>query len=89
MARGAKKSGKKKRKKGSAGKRHATPAEVIEVIGRVGTKQGGSQVRCKLTEGREKGKVMRRNVLGPVREGDILLLRETEIEASPMRGSRR
>jgi len=64
------------------------PAEVVEVLGRVGTKQGGMQVRCKLLGGREEGKIMRRNVLGPVRAGDILILRETEIEAAPMRGSK-
>jgi len=66
----------------------ACNAEVVEVLGRVGTKQGGMQVRCKLLEGREEGKVMRRNVMGPIRAGDILILRETEIEAAPMRGSK-
>ena len=65
------------------------PAEVVEVLGRVGTKQGGMQVRCKLLSGPEESKIMRRNVLGPVRAGDILILRETEIEAAPMRGGRR
>ena len=64
------------------------PAEVLELIGRVGTKQGGTQVRCKILAGRDEGKVMRRNVLGPVRVGDILMLRETEIEATPIRGRR-
>lgn len=64
----------------------ATPAEVVEIVGTVNSKQGGTQVRCKLVSGSEEGKVMRRNVYGPVRIGDILLLRETEIEAAPMRG---
>ncbi len=63
-----------------------TPAEVVEIIGKIGTKQGGKQVRCKLIEGPEKEKIMRRNVMGPIRKGDILMLRETEIEASPIRG---
>jgi len=66
-----------------------TPAEVVEVIGKVGTKQGGKQVRCKLLDGREVGKVMRRNVLGPVRTGDIIMLMETEIEARPAGKGRR
>tara|TARA_B100000315_G_C14411368_1_gene511161 strand:+ start:495 stop:764 length:270 start_codon:yes stop_codon:yes gene_type:complete len=64
-------------------------AEVVEVLGRIGTKQGGMQVRCKILDGHDTGKVMRRNVLGPIRAGDILLLRETEIEAPQPRGSRR
>lgn len=70
----------------SEGPQQLTPAEVVEIIGKIGTKQGGKQVRCKLLEGSEKEKIMRRNVLGPVRKGDILMLRETEIEASPIRG---
>ena len=59
----------------------AMPAVVEEIVGRTGTRGGIIQVRCKLMDGPEKGKVMRRNVKGPIREQDIILLRETEIEA--------
>jgi ribosomal protein S28E/S33 len=34
----------------------ATPAEVVQILGRTGIK-GITQVRCKITEGREAGKV--------------------------------
>jgi len=67
----------------------AFAAEVVEIIGKIGGKQGGQQVRCKVLEGGESGKVIRRNVLGPIKAGDILMLKETEIEASPLKGRKR
>ena len=59
----------------------ATPGVVEEIIGRTGTRGGIIQVRVKILEGYDKNKVLRRNIKGPIREGDILMLRETEIEA--------
>ena len=59
----------------------AVPARVEEVMGRTGTRGEAVQVRCKILDGNDKNKIIRRNCKGPVQIGDILMLRETEIEA--------
>jgi small subunit ribosomal protein S28e len=64
----------------------STAAEVIEVVGKTGMHGEAMQVKCRIREGSNKGRIITRNVLGPIREGDILQLRETQRDADSIGG---
>ncbi|NQV91540.1 30S ribosomal protein S28e [Candidatus Woesearchaeota archaeon] len=67
----------------------AIPADIKEIVGRAGSRGELTQVMCLVQDGRDKGKMMRRNVKGPVQIGDVLMLLETEIEAHRLGGVRK
>ena len=67
------------------------PAEVVEVVGRTGMSGEAVQVKVRVndsTNPRDIGRIFARNVLGPVRVGDVLMLKDTGREARSIGGRR-
>ncbi len=60
-------------------------AQVSEVVGKTGVFGEVNQILCKILTGRDKGRIIRRNVKGPVKINDYLVLTESEREARPLR----
>ncbi len=60
-------------------------AEIMEVRTKTGVYGEIYQVLCKVLEGPDSGRVILRNVKGPVKKGMIIVLLETDREAKEIK----
>ena len=60
-------------------------AEVVEIRGKTGVYGEIYQALCKILEGPNKGRIILRNIKGPVKEGMVIVLLDTEKEAKEIK----
>ncbi|MGV8085161.1 MAG: 30S ribosomal protein S28e [Candidatus Bilamarchaeum sp.] len=61
------------------------PAQIVEIRAKTGVYGEIYQVLCKVLEGPDAGRVILRNIKGPVRENMIIMLLDTDREAKEIK----
>ena len=51
-------------------------AEIVQIMESIGIK-GVRRVRCRVIEGNDRNRIITRNVSGPVKLGDVILIKES------------
>lgn len=74
-----------KKEYGPGGESEGVLAEVVEIVARTGVFGEVQQVMAKVLDGKDRGRVIRRNIKGPIRQGELIVLLETEREAKPIK----